>query len=309
VLNRIDATRSRIVGSRHEQGPATTADHVLVAVTHWRSEADATGRDSGRRGELLVECARECLRLDATSVTVAVLSNDPIGAARDLNAADSLEVSAPVAVLPITIAAQAPSSDRRVVCIGWKPGWILRDGHYLAWAHKRLFRLALRQIAFSHLVYLEDDMRMTSRAFDYWMAARVLLHPAGLIPGFARVEHGPRGDVLVDQKASQPVQGAAAFGAPLWYGDGVTFSWLDYPHQAAYILDRPLAVEHFRSSPDRSPVRSMAARSMAARRTAARRTAGHPNPAMAAAFPMAHPRPAAPIPIPIPIPTETRAEP
>ena len=84
--------------------------------------------------------------------------------------------------------------------IGWRPGLIRRHGFYLTWAHKRLFRYALRDQGFSHFIYLEDDLRFTRESLTYWCRFREPLALHGLLPGFVRYDELDDTRYVVNQR-------------------------------------------------------------------------------------------------------------
>jgi hypothetical protein len=151
--------------------------------------------------------------------------------------------------------------------------WDHRHHPYrLTWFHKRLFHaLTIDHDAFSkgisHLVYLEDDLRLADHALDYWCALRPLLAPSGLLPGFARVEGDPtprfltdvtRAELADDLPGVEVALPAACAGGdgPGSHGPGARCVNLANPYQAMSVLDAELAEEHFRRSFFRSCQRS-----------------------------------------------------
>ncbi|MFN8024841.1 MAG: hypothetical protein U0W40_00355 [Acidimicrobiia bacterium] len=256
ALLAVDNVRARFRPTRKEHPLPAPVASVLVTVSHWRSETAAADRNVDHRNQLLSECIAGCLEIDASCVSIIVYSNDPRGAAAVLS--DRLNRS--VDVVDHRDAARPPTVSRRVATIGWKPGPLLRHGFHMAWAHKRLYRDALRNAGWSHFVNLEDDLRFDHTSFEYWIEARKLLHKFGVLPAHVRFERHEGRDFALDATAQQRYELIASFGPDTWFGEAVTFSPLDQPHQALYVMDRGLAVEHFRFSPARSGTRSAAVR-------------------------------------------------
>jgi hypothetical protein len=157
----------------------------------------------------------------------------------------------PVRVAPV---AAASGARREVLVAGWRPRLPRRHGFYLTWAHVPLLRAAAESGRYSHLVYLEDDMRFTDAHLDYWLRYRAPLAEHGLLPGFARFEWRDGERYLVD--ALHPLDPAARRRTVQVDGEDVRFVNLENPYQALYILDRGLAAAHFRFSRGRSPLRS-----------------------------------------------------
>ena len=91
----------------------------------------------------------------------------------------------------------------RILVMRWRPTLLCRDGFYLTWAHKKRFRSAMASGHFSHLLYLEDDLRLTATSLRYWLEHRKSLARMGMLPGFVRYEHFRGGDFVVDQTIRQ----------------------------------------------------------------------------------------------------------
>lgn len=242
---------------------------VLVALAHWRDQLDApTPRASSKaphqvdRSQILHDCIESLLDLDVERVVTAVLTNDPDQTAWDLSSglAGEVLVSAPGDVASLL---RADSEARKVIVIGWRPGLILRNGFYLTWAHKPLFRHALRDPRLSHFVYLEDDIRFTRESLSYWCRFREPLGLHGLLPGFVRYEVLGDARYVVDQAERQDIDPAnrrcvvlSQFNASRGSETDLRFVNLDNPYQGMYVADRELVIDHLWSSPARSPLLS-----------------------------------------------------
>lgn len=268
----LDSLRPRSRFGDSAKGAASSPQRtaVFAAVPHWHERSPAAmARASSLkphdpdRAQILVDCVESLLELDADRVVTAVLTNDPRQTAEDLSSGlaggHELLIGDPGTLAPTRGAADS----RSVVVVGWRPGLILRNGFYLTWAHKSLFRQAVKDPGFSHFVYLEDDLRFTSESLAYWCRFRAPLASHGLLPGFVRYEVLDDVRYVVDQKARQNVDPAnrrhvspdqlhPSHGADT----NLHFVNLDNPYQGMYVLDRELAIEHLRSSPARSPVLS-----------------------------------------------------
>jgi hypothetical protein len=264
---------ARRVGGRRETAAAPTGgpSGVLVAVSHWRGPADvaasaklepATAAPRSSRARILMQCVEAVLALGVDRVVVAVITNAPAQTARALAAHfDHGARAVPVMTLPGVDALKGRvAAERQIFVIGWKPRVVRRHGYNLTWAHKRLFRRVLDDQRFSHLVYLEDDIRFTQQSFSYWCRYRAALAAHGLMPGFVRYESTPQGRVVADQTSPQPLDGprvhVAASGAEGAPASDALFVALDNAYQGMYVLDRSLARSHFRYSPNRTPLRS-----------------------------------------------------
>jgi hypothetical protein len=246
--------------------PSTLPTGVFAAMPHWRTPAGAaTSRASqaGDRTEILLDCITGLLELDVDRTVIAVLSNEPLETVRAL----SSRLTTGAGEVPIRTVANvaafkgAQGEGYEVVVIGWRPGLVRRNGFYLTWAHKALFRAVLRDASFSHLIYTEDDIRVTRESLSYWCRFRAPLARHGLLPGFVRYETRDDVPYVVDQKRRQSVDRASRPSIALdqlesGHAPEVRFVSLENPYQGMYILDRELASRHLSSSPARSPLLS-----------------------------------------------------
>jgi hypothetical protein len=212
--------------------PADRADAVLAVIAHWRPE------DPRTRLGYLERCLAGILALEVEQVVAVVVTNAPGPTAQDIGAR-----AAPVS---------AATGPRETLVAGWRPTRLHRHGFYLTWAHVPLLRQAAATGRFSHLLYVEDDMRFTDANLAYWLRTRKPLARHGLLPGFARFEWRDGERYAVDAlHRLDPTQRRVTTEA----GDFVN---LANPYQALYVLDRALYATHFRFSRGRSPLRSRA---------------------------------------------------
>lgn len=119
----------------------------------------------------------------------------------------------------------------------------------LPWFHRDIFATLHRNRPdVSHFLYVEDDLEVTPANVSYWLEARQILRPLGLIPSFLRVEEGPDGNFY-----SSDVYRTAHIGNLPRLIDGQGY-WVNlrYPYQASYLMDRELMAE-FLQSPAQSP--------------------------------------------------------
>jgi len=229
-------------------GPHTPEDCVLLAVVaHWHSSQPP---------EPLLQCLDGLLSFPVRRLEIVVTTNDEAATfallqGRFAGAADLALVRG---------AWSGPAAARVTVRVEqWQPRWPRRHGFHLTWHHQDVFRRALRAGDFTHLLYLEDDMRLTATNLAYWLAARQALGGRGSLPGFVRFERVGERRVLVDQTRS----GQHAPAGPPVQLDGVgevAVRTSLRPYQACFLVDRAQAVELLRSSAFRSPLRSNVAR-------------------------------------------------
>jgi hypothetical protein len=257
------ADRIRAAAWRRRRGRAQAGQElggppeaVLVAVAHWRPDLREAAE---ARLAYLEECTAGLLEMPVPRVVAVVLTNHPHQTARDL--AERLSrrdapLRVPVSVAPAEAIDTAPDVPRQVLVVGWRPGIRHRHGFYLTWAHVPIFRRAARSGRFSHLVYLEDDMRFGGEHLRYWQAYRKPLAELGLLPGFVRYEWHNGERFLVD--ALRPIEPGLRRRVAHVGGRPTHVVNLETPYQALYILDRDLFETHFRFSRGRSPMRSRA---------------------------------------------------
>lgn len=118
----------------------------------------------------------------------------------------------------------------------------LLDPFHLAWAHKPIIRKFLaRKSDFTHFVYVEDDERFSFENFSYFLDAREILRPFGLLPGFLRVEWNKTLHRYAHTDSTAPTDLSKNPFVPFrnW-----RFTAVDFPHDGCYVLDRELAREY-----------------------------------------------------------------
>ena len=200
----------------------------------------------------LEQCVGGLLELAARQVVVVVLTNAPEATADDLGTRLQNR-DCPVRVAPAAAISGAPGRAREVLVVGWRPGIRHRHGFYLTWAHVPLLRAAARGGRFSHLMYLEDDMRFTDDHLRHWVrtAPRSLSSDScGVRPLRVAQRRAVPRRLVATARALERRRVAQVGGAPTHFVN------LEYPYQALYILDRELCESHFRFSRGRTPLRS-----------------------------------------------------
>jgi hypothetical protein len=203
----------------------------------------------------------EMLRRQRGEMSIALITNDPdaaieglgpIGA--DIARFDSASAAAAhlLAHPGVTVALRWTKTRRRThpkeMSFGHKP--LMRS---LMWEHACFAHGA------SHLLHIEDDLALADGALDYWVQARPVLDPYGLLPGFSRWEG--RGDDrrIADQQRTTYLARIPVLEAPLRADSDRTVLWanLPNPHQAFFILDERLARRNLSTSRYLSPARSV----------------------------------------------------
>jgi hypothetical protein len=244
---------------------------LLITIAHWRPTSEPVGHlamapasPSAERVRHLVDVLATALALDAERTTIAITTNEPQAVGADL-VANASEMPAGTTIRSLAAAGDLPavaSDARGVLVCGWRPtGLTHRHPYYLTWSHKTLLRAGLADPDFSHFLYLEDDLRFTGESLQYWREHRGPLAAHGLLPGFVRVEWLDGSMYVVDQSGAAdcrrlpgaPIQRDEGSGEP-----GLRFVSLPNAYQGMYVMDRPLALDHFRRSAARDPWRSRA---------------------------------------------------
>ena len=112
----------------------------------------------------------------------------------------------------------------------------------LAWVHKQILtEVFLPDPAFSHFLYIEDDLELKPEGLAYWLEAREQLRPFGLIPSFFRVERAQSG---AWHSTDQTARVCARLLPHVRISPSLWFVNLPNPFQPMYLFDRELAAEH-----------------------------------------------------------------
>jgi hypothetical protein len=117
----------------------------------------------------------------------------------------------------------------------------------LAWCHKATIAKEFaggNNCRYSHLIYLEDDIRLSFANFCYFVEFREVLRNFGLLPAFVRVEHSASLCGFVASDAFWPIYVPAQSHIRL--GDIVLVN-MPNPYNPCFILDAELAEEYVRS--------------------------------------------------------------
>ncbi|WP_091952413.1 hypothetical protein [Bradyrhizobium shewense] len=113
----------------------------------------------------------------------------------------------------------------------------------LPWSHKHLVseRFLSAGSAYTHFIYVEDDILLSFQNFCYFTHYREILKERRLIPSFQRIEYNDADNrlYLVDQVGVADLNSRNRVDL-----DGYAFVNLDYPFNAMFILDRELALEY-----------------------------------------------------------------
>lgn len=255
-----DRARGRSPHALDPNPPVAQRVSLFVAIAHWLPTEPSEAAGIPARIDLLAMTLRSLFQIDAEDIIIAVLTTLPDRVAAELRDRRVSVDEEPLidAVGSADSLFSRPRRGRQVVTVQWLPHGRTQHGYYLTWGHKELFGRALRSSHVSHLIYLEDDIRLTPDAFAYWCRFRPLLASHGLLPGFVRFESYQGNRFVVDQTRRQNVKERPRVQVSAGGSDGFsrTCFQLENPYQAMYILDRELGLDHIRNSPARSPSRS-----------------------------------------------------
>jgi len=119
----------------------------------------------------------------------------------------------------------------------------LAHPHDLTWAHKRFITDEFLALAgrYTHFIYLEDDERLTFENFAYFIMARDLLRPFGLVPAFLRTEWNSGRGLYVN---TDNVASVSLPERPFVRCGDYAFISVDNPYCGAFVLDLELAREY-----------------------------------------------------------------
>ena len=119
------------------------------------------------------------------------------------------------------------------------------EPNLLPWYSLNVMRENYKIKSFTHFLYLEDDIIVSSKNINYWIYCRKILKKYNLIPGFIRYELYKKNLFSIDNpkkikitKMPNIISNCKKFG----------FVNLKYPYQAMYLMDRQLMNEYLKGS-------------------------------------------------------------
>lgn len=121
----------------------------------------------------------------------------------------------------------------------------LADPNMLTWEHKKYIPEWAQSAEQGNdfFIYIEDDILITNKNFQYFLSSLELLKPSNLIPGFLRYEYdNDQNVILVDQTTPEYWQRDRTRLI-----DGKTWHGCVNPYWAGFIFDRDLALEYVSS--------------------------------------------------------------
>lgn len=110
----------------------------------------------------------------------------------------------------------------------------------LAWSHYSIFEEKIKNPAFTHFIYLEDDIKFTQNNFNYWIQARDLLKSKDAIPAFFRYELNTNTKFY----STDVLKKMSIYDCNIIdINKNKYFINIVYPYQAMYLYDKELMLE------------------------------------------------------------------
>jgi len=196
---------------------------ILVAITfHFRES----------RLQYLFQVVRALCEYPVEALDIVIITNvDQDGALKQIR-----DLGAPL-VRPV------PARPKSIRSLSIESFPKLANPWLLPWSHKHLIseRFLSSKSAYTHFIYVEDDILLSFDNFCYFIRYREMLKERRLIPSFQRIEYNDADNhlYLVDQVGVADLSSRNRVDL-----DGYAFVNLDYPYNAMFILDRDLALEY-----------------------------------------------------------------
>jgi hypothetical protein len=118
----------------------------------------------------------------------------------------------------------------------------LADPYHYTWEHKKYMPEFLES-DYTHFAYLEGNIDVTKKTFDYWNKTRRFFkdNNLNLIPSVHRIQKNKEGEIYsLDCTHKQPHR-------PIIDVKGQKFIFLSEPYQGMFIMDKEMAEEHISS--------------------------------------------------------------
>lgn len=118
----------------------------------------------------------------------------------------------------------------------------LSDPYHYTWEHKK-YMTEFLESDYTHFAYLEGNIDVTQKTFNYWNKTRQLFKENGhnLIPATHRIQKNKEGQIYsLDTIHKQT-------GCRQMIIGGQTFVFLSEPYQGMFIMDKELVEEHINS--------------------------------------------------------------
>lgn len=129
---------------------------------------------------------------------------------------------------------------------------IMGHPYFLTWGHLPIFRRSISEdSSYSHYMYLEDDIQITSQNICYWLRGRHELRDLGFYPSFVRYEINNLDQISYSTDITRQLKFKKL--PHKYITPDYAFLNSPEPYQGMYLMDREMITEYFSSaacSPD-----------------------------------------------------------
>lgn len=118
----------------------------------------------------------------------------------------------------------------------------LADPYHYTWEHKKYMPEFLKS-DYTHFAYIEGNLKVTQKTFDYWIKTRQLFkdNNLNLIPAVHRIQKDKNGQIYsLDSIHKQNNRLTLKI-------ENQTFVFLSEPYQGMFIMDKEMVEEHIKS--------------------------------------------------------------
>ena len=124
----------------------------------------------------------------------------------------------------------------------------LPDENFLPWHSLSVMRSKIKDSSYSHFMYLEDDIIVSSKNISYWIYFRKVLKNINLIPNFIRCE-AYEGKLFSVDNPKKIIKNKN----PIIFTESKKFGFINskYPYSAMYLMDRELLKNFLKSKATR----------------------------------------------------------
>ena len=124
----------------------------------------------------------------------------------------------------------------------------LPDENFLPWHSLSVMRSKIKDSSYSHFMYLEDDIIVSSKNISYWIYFRKVLKNINLIPNFIRCEVY-KGKLFSVDNPKKIIKNKN----PIIFTESKKFGFINskYPYSGMYLMDRELLKNFLKSKATR----------------------------------------------------------
>ena len=121
----------------------------------------------------------------------------------------------------------------------------LPDNNLLPWYSINVMKERFKNKSFSHFMFIEDDIIISSKNICYWIYYRKILKKFNLVPGFLRYENYKKDLYAVDYQKRLSFK-----KSPKIQSENFDYGFINpkLPYSAMYLMDRPLMKEYVNSN-------------------------------------------------------------